>query len=191
MVNTAEIQVSLRAHLYGIKRLPQNQLKWLKSATEHNSRQLISEFANKQRHIELDTYVATGDSPYVLPGRPRIVGMHDDAVIHMTGSNPERCCLTRQTEYTLIDRVFPSASTFIGCPEDSVVVEAYGCVFTCQCIPHIADIQMRRICSSALSEANGVHHIFEVHLGRTRPWTWFYGRRGSSRREERNYQHYD
>jgi len=128
MVNTAEIQVSLRAHLYGIRRLPngnQNQLKILDSTANLTSKEIISRLSEMQRLIELDGYIGA-------PNRfsdgtvHRIVDVQDKGTL-MIDSDLD-CCFLYHSDpgMTVIGRDFPSTSTFTWCSEDTVVVEAYG-----------------------------------------------------------------
>jgi hypothetical protein len=131
MVNTAEIQVSLRAHLYGIRRLPNGdptQLKTLDSAADFTSKEMIGRLSEMQRLIELDTYVRVPNSFSEFETVDRIVDVQDKEAFSIHSDLD--CCFLQysDSEMTVIARNFPSSSIFTWCPEDGVVVEAYGYV---------------------------------------------------------------
>jgi hypothetical protein len=131
MVNTAEIQVSLRAHLYGIRRLPNgnhNPLEILDSTANCTSKEMIGRLSEMQRLIELDTYVGVPNSFSEFETVDRIVDVQDKETFMIHSGLG--CCILQHSdsEMTVIARDFPSTSTFTWCSEDTVVVEAYGYV---------------------------------------------------------------
>jgi len=131
MVNTAEIQVSLRAHLYGIRRLPNgnhNPLKILDSTANFTSKEMISRLSEMQRLIEFAGFVGVPNNSSEFEDVDRIVDVQDKGTF-MIDSGLD-CCFLHHSDSgtTVIARDFPSTSTFTWCPEDTVVVEAHGYV---------------------------------------------------------------
>jgi hypothetical protein len=131
MVNTVEIQLSLRAHLYGTKRVSngnRNALEVLDTTAKFTSKQMISRLYELQCLIEFDTFARRPDSPSRFRTVFRILDVQNKGIL-MTHSVLNCCVITLPGPgLTMILRSFPSTSTFTWSPEDAVVVEAHGYV---------------------------------------------------------------
>jgi hypothetical protein len=128
MVNTAEVQLSLRSHLYGIRMLfcpKDRQLKALGDLrSDYASISMLRALIHMQRRVELDTYAPAWGSPLTSDAGARLLDMQngtrlleDHGVSQLDDGDSKTWIATH---------VLGFSSSFTWCMQDAVILEARG-----------------------------------------------------------------